>query len=79
MSGDANGIKPPRVAIGKQMTTTTYLASDTRFGHAGIIKYCARPFGSVEEMDATKIERWNAAVSPDDAPRTRSRLARAEE
>lgn len=40
--------------------------SDTHFNHEGIIRYCARPFSSVEEMNESMIARWNAAVSPRD-------------
>ena len=36
------------------------------FGHENIIKYCNRPFASVEEMDAEMIRRWNEVVSHDD-------------
>lgn len=43
-----------------------FFTSDTHFGHAAIIGLCARPFASVEEMDATIIARWNAAVQPGD-------------
>ncbi len=34
---------------------TTFLTADHHFGHAPIIGYCARPFASVEEMDAAMI------------------------
>lgn len=40
--------------------------SDTHFGHARIIEYCARPFASVLEMDHEMIQRWNERVNEGD-------------
>lgn len=52
---------------------TTFLISDTHFGHE---KTCTvfkredgtplRPFASAEEMDEIMVQRWNARVRPND-------------
>ena len=43
-----------------------YYISDLHFGHANAIKFDARPFADVEEMDRVMIERWNETVCDDD-------------
>lgn len=43
-----------------------FFTSDVHFGHANIIKFCNRPFASVEEMNEGLIERWNEVVKPGD-------------
>lgn len=43
-----------------------YFWSDTHFYHEGIIRHCNRPFSSVEEMNESMIERWNAVVKERD-------------
>lgn len=45
---------------------TIYVTSDTHFGHANVIKYCNRPWASVDEMNEGIVERWNAIVRPED-------------
>ena len=40
-----------------------YVTSDHHFNHDEIIKYCDRPFESVEEMNRELIKRWNSVVS----------------
>lgn len=43
-----------------------WLTSDTHFGHKNIMRYCNRPFNSIEEHDAALIDNWNALVKPND-------------
>ena len=44
----------------------TWFTADTHFGHANIIKHCARPFADAGEMDRVLIDNWNATVRPGD-------------
>ncbi len=44
----------------------TLFTSDTHFGHGAARAFYRRPFASGAEMDDAMVERWNAAVTPDD-------------
>ena len=43
-----------------------WFVSDTHGFHQNILKYCNRPFGSVEEMNEAIVANWNSVVKPDD-------------
>ncbi len=43
-----------------------YLISDTHFNHENIIKYCARPFANIKEMNKEIINYWNSVIAPYD-------------
>lgn len=52
---------------------TTFLISDTHFGHRGVCEFmCAngltklRPWNNVEDMDEDMVQRWNSRVKPTD-------------
>lgn len=36
--------------------------ADLHFGHKNVLAFDARPFGTIEEHDATLIKKWNAAT-----------------
>lgn len=43
-----------------------WFTSDSHFWHANVIKYCSRPFYSVEVMNETLVANWNSVVKPED-------------
>jgi len=43
-----------------------FFCSDHHFGHAAARGFYRRPYASLAEMDQVMIDRWNAAVRPED-------------
>ncbi len=43
-----------------------FFTSDSHFCHEAIIRFCNRPFSSVEEQDKILINNWNSVVGPED-------------
>lgn len=43
-----------------------WFTADLHYYHRNIIKYCNRPFESVEDMNHTLIKRWNSLIKDDD-------------
>lgn len=43
-----------------------YFSSDHHFYHQNIIRFCNRPFATVEEMNEKLVNAWNEIVDPED-------------
>ena len=43
-----------------------WFIADTHFSHTNIIRYAARPYASVEEMNINLIDNWNRSIGVDD-------------
>lgn len=43
-----------------------WLTSDSHYYHKNILRYCSRPFETVEEMNQALIDNWNSVVGKDD-------------
>lgn len=45
---------------------TVLFTGDTHYGDMRVLRFDHRPFATLEEHDASLIQRWNAVVAPDD-------------
>ena len=52
--------------ISPEDLSKTFWTSDSHFWHGNILKYCNRPFESVEAMNDALVANWNSVVGPDD-------------
>lgn len=46
--------------------SNTFFTSDLHFDHANIIKYCNRPFSSINHMNTVLVNEWNRVVKEGD-------------
>jgi calcineurin-like phosphoesterase family protein len=44
----------------------TFFTSDHHFGHRNILKFCKRPWDTVDEMNAGLIQAWNRVINSRD-------------
>lgn len=44
-----------------------FFSADLHLGHANIVKYCRRPFGSAEEMNEALLDNFNSVIRPGDS------------
>jgi len=50
----------------ENLTGPVWFTSDHHFGHANVIRYCNRPWATVEEMDEALVQKWNSVVGKND-------------
>ena len=54
------------IKIRPEETKNIWFTSDTHWFHTNILKYCNRPFESVEAMNDALVANWNSVVKPED-------------
>lgn len=58
--------RPEFEELARQTVNNTWFTADFHLGHTNIIRYCNRPFATVEEMDQAILEHLNESVKPND-------------
>jgi len=49
-----------------EAAVTEWFTADLHLGHANVIRYCDRPYKSVDDMNLDLVLRWNDVVADDD-------------
>lgn len=44
-----------------------FFSADQHWYHLNVIRYCNRPYSSVEEMNEDMVSKWNSVVGPQDS------------
>ena len=55
-----------KVKYNEEEAKHIFFTSDTHFDHKNILRFCNRPWETVEEMNQGLIDNWNSVVGPDD-------------
>jgi len=56
----------PPIAAHPYIQGNVWFVGDLHLGHANIIRYCNRPFASIEEHDTVLLAQWREYVKPND-------------
>ena len=58
--------KIPHMDVKEEDPHRTWFLSDTHFDHVNIIKYCNRPFDTIQEMNDALLRNWKETIAPED-------------
>ena len=60
------GSKPKKRTERKKSKPRIFIAADLHLDHKNIIRYCHRPFRSVQQMNSRLVSNWNRIVRKND-------------
>lgn len=66
MSGTTSEASRDGRSAGSDGAGTVWFTADLHLGHQNIVRYCDRPYRSVEQMNTDLVTRWNDRVAPGD-------------